>query len=236
MLSVETFADRSSPLPPPDLSTRVVGRTIGLVQVSFCAFRAGHPTAKIAIFSRRLTGPVFDLPKCERIDPVPRGKIEISNYVESLSILDPQGNVDTALEPKLDAQELRRLYAAMLRARRYDERMLKLQRQGRIGTYGPALGQEAASLGPAFAITQEDWLIPSFREPSAMLYRGWPMKKLILWWGGNEEGSRVPEGINDLPICVPVSTQCLYGAGIAWGCKIGVGQVRCGGAAGRRAE
>jgi len=151
---------------------------------------------------------------------VPRGKIEIKNYVESLSILDPQGNADASLEPRLDPQDLRRLYAAMLRARRYDERMLKLQRQGRIGTYGPALGQEAASLGPAFVIGQKDWLVPSFREPAAMLYRGWPMKKLILWWGGNEEGSKVPDNVNDLPICVPVSSQCVYGAGVAWGCKI----------------
>ncbi|MBI5763464.1 MAG: pyruvate dehydrogenase (acetyl-transferring) E1 component subunit alpha [Planctomycetes bacterium] len=151
---------------------------------------------------------------------MPRGKIELKNYVESLSILDADGNVDASLEPKLDAQELRLAFAAMLRARRYDERMLKLQRQGRIGTYGPALGQEAASLGPAFAIGKNDWLVPSFREPAAMLHRGWPMHKLMLWWGGNEFGSVVPDGVNDLPICVPVSSQCLYGAGVAWGCKI----------------
>ncbi|MEK6644544.1 MAG: pyruvate dehydrogenase (acetyl-transferring) E1 component subunit alpha [Planctomycetota bacterium] len=151
---------------------------------------------------------------------MPRAKIELRNYIESLSILDADGNVDTALEPKLDPQDLRRVFAAMLRARRYDERMLKLQRQGRIGTYGPALGQEAASLGPAFVITKNDWLIPSFREPAAMLHRGWPMHKLMLWWGGNEFGSVVPDGVNDLPICVPVSSQCLYGAGVAWGCKL----------------
>jgi pyruvate dehydrogenase E1 component alpha subunit len=151
---------------------------------------------------------------------VPRGKIELRNHVESLSILDPEGNVDAALDPRLDAQELRRLYSGMLRARRYDERMLKLQRQGRIGTYGPAIGQEAASLGPAYVLNKTDWLIPSFREPAAMLHRGWPLQKLILWWGGNEYGATVPEGVRDLPICVPVSSQCLYAAGVAWGGKL----------------
>lgn len=151
---------------------------------------------------------------------MPRGKIELKNYVESLSILDADGIVDATLEPKLDAQDLRRLYSGMLRARRYDERMLKLQRQGRIGTYGPAIGQEAAALGPAFVIGRNDWLIPSFREPAAMLHRGWPMQKLILWWGGNEFGATTPEGVRDLPICVPVASQCLYGAGVAWGCKL----------------
>jgi pyruvate dehydrogenase E1 component alpha subunit len=151
---------------------------------------------------------------------MPRDKIKLDNYVESLSILDCDGNVDTALEPKFEPAELRRIFKALLTARRYDERMLKLQRQGRIGTYGPALGQEAAALGPAYALNKNDWLVPSFREPAAMLYRGWPMHKLILWWGGNEFGSATPEGVRDTPICVPVSSQCQYAAGIAWGCKI----------------
>lgn len=151
---------------------------------------------------------------------MPREKIELKNRVEQLSILDADGFVDRSLEPKLDGQDLRRLYAGMLRARRYDERMLKLQRQGRIGTYGPALGQEAASMGPAYVLAKNDWFVPSFREPAGMLHRGWQMHKLMLWWAGNEFGSQVPDGIHDLPICVPVSTQCLYAAGVAWGCKI----------------
>ncbi|MCG8407607.1 MAG: pyruvate dehydrogenase (acetyl-transferring) E1 component subunit alpha [Phycisphaerales bacterium] len=151
---------------------------------------------------------------------MPRGKIKLENYVESLSILEPNGNVDAKLDPKISDKDLLKLFRAMLLGRRYDERMLRLQRQGRIGTYGPALGQEAASLGPAFAMRQDDWFVPSFREPSAMIYRGWPIEKLMLWWGGNEEGASPPEGLRDLPICVPVASQVQYGAGIAWGCKL----------------
>ena len=152
---------------------------------------------------------------------MPREKIDLDLKLESLSILDAHGNVDERLEPDLDDADLRRLFKAMLAARRFDERMLKLQRQGRIGTYGPCLGQEAASLGPAFAMTADDWLIPSFRETAAMLWRGWPMDKIILWWGGNEEGAKVPDGVNDLPICVPVASQVLHTGGIAFGLKLG---------------
>lgn len=151
---------------------------------------------------------------------MPRAKIELENYIESISILDQDGKVDADLEPNLSKEELLRLFRAMLLGRRYDERMLRLQRQGRIGTYGPALGQEAASLGPVFAMRSDDWFIPSFREPTATLYRGWPMEKLILWWGGNEQGSSPPEGHRDLPICVPVASQVPLAAGIAWGCKL----------------
>ena len=53
-----------------------------------------------------------------------------------------------------------------------------------------------------------------------MLYRGWPMEKYILYYAGNETGMVVPEGIRDLPNCVPIATQCDHAAGIAWGCKL----------------
>ncbi len=151
---------------------------------------------------------------------MPRKKIELENTVESLSILSSDGNVDRNLDPKVPDKDLLRLFRAMLLARRYDERMLRLQRQGRIGTYGPALGQEAASLGPAYVMRKDDWFVPSFREPAGMFYRGWPIEKIILWWAGNEVGSSPPEGMRDLPICVPVATQVQYAAGIAWGCKL----------------
>ncbi|MFQ5422362.1 MAG: pyruvate dehydrogenase (acetyl-transferring) E1 component subunit alpha [Phycisphaerae bacterium] len=151
---------------------------------------------------------------------MPRGKIDLDTKVESLSILNPSGNVDTALEPEIEDADLRRLFRCLLLSRRFDERMLKLQRQGRVGTYGPSLGQEAASLGPAFAIGRDDWFIPSFRETAGMLWRGWPIEKIMWWWAGHEVGARAPEGVNDLPICVPVGSQCLHAAGLAWSCRL----------------
>lgn len=151
---------------------------------------------------------------------MPRAPIELSHPVESLSILDADGKVDRALEPKLDREELLALWRGLLLARRFDERLLRLQRQGRIGTFGPGMGQEAASLGPAFVMRKNDWFVPSFRESAAMLHRGWPLEKIILWWAGHEEGATVPVGMNDLPICVPVASQCLHAAGIAWASKL----------------
>lgn len=151
---------------------------------------------------------------------MPRAAIEIPLKVESLSVLSPDGQLDAALEPKVPDADLRRLYKTMLCTRLFDERCLHMQRQGRIGTYGPTKGQEAASLGIAYCLKKEDWLVPAFRETAAMLWRGWPMERIILWWGGNEIGATVPDGVNDLPICVPVASQCQYAMGIAWGAKL----------------
>lgn len=151
---------------------------------------------------------------------MPREPLDFPRRVDSLSILNHEGQLDTQLEPKLPDDDLRRLYRTMRASRLLDERCLHLQRQGRLGTYGPSKGQEAASLGVAYALGKDDWLVPSFRETCALLWRGWPMAKFLFWWGGHEEGSIVAEGINDLPLCVPVASQCQYGMGVAWGSKL----------------
>ena len=71
---------------------------------------------------------------------MPRIALEPRFQVEYLSILDSDGNLDTALEPKLADTDLRSLYRSMLLGRRLDERMVRLQRQGRIGTFAPIEG------------------------------------------------------------------------------------------------
>src|SRR5919198_6136871 len=111
---------------------------------------------------------------------MPRSILEPQFTIEQLSVLDSDGNLDSALEPDISAEDLRRLYRAMLLGRRLDERMLRLQRQGRIGTFAPIKGQEASQMGAAFTLRRTDWMVPSFRETAAMLWRGWPIEKLLL--------------------------------------------------------
>lgn len=152
---------------------------------------------------------------------MPRCPVELTERLERLSILDAQGGVDSALDPHLPVNDLLKLYRAMLLSRRWEEKMEILVRQGKIGVYPPFRGQEAASLGPAFVMESCDWLVPSFREMPAMLYRGWPMVRLFLgWWGGHEFGAQPPAGINILPLCGPVAAQCPSAAGIAMGLKL----------------
>ena len=152
---------------------------------------------------------------------MPREPIQLSENLEKLSVLAPDGVVDEALAPDLTNADVLELYRAMLLGRRWDEKMIVLSRQGRIAVYPPASGQEAASIGPVFAMNKDDWLVPSFREVPALLYRGWPKDKLILgWWGGNEYGAVPPDGQNMLPLCGVVAGQCPYAVGIAWGEKL----------------
>src|SRR6266705_4577438 len=147
---------------------------------------------------------------------MPRIALEPRFQVEPLSVLDSDGNLDSALEPKLSADELKSLYRAMVLGRRLDERMVRLQRQGRIGTFAPIKGQEASQMGTAFTLRRADWMVPSFREIAAMIWRGWPIEKLLLFYAGHVEGGRPADDQHDLPITIPVSTQLPHAVGLAY--------------------
>jgi pyruvate dehydrogenase E1 component alpha subunit len=149
---------------------------------------------------------------------MPRQSLDLPP-VEYLSILDADGTLDTALEPAIPPDDLRRLYRTFLLARRFDERMLRLQRQGRIGTFGPTRGHEGAVLGSVYALRQSDWIIPYYREWPAYMWRGWPLDNLVLYYAGFAEGMRVPDGLRDLPLCIPIASQVPHAVGVTYAAR-----------------
>jgi len=79
-----------------------------------------------------------------------------------LRVLDEQGHM-VGPDPGLDGDRLLELYGAMVAAREFDERVLHLQRTGRVPAYYQSSGQEAAAAA-AFAITRNDWIVTAYRE------------------------------------------------------------------------
>jgi pyruvate dehydrogenase E1 component alpha subunit len=140
--------------------------------------------------------------------------------IQYLQILDENGKADAKLEPKLTTAQLKELFRLMILERTFDETALNMQREGRIGTYAQSLGEEACHVGPAFAMKKEDWLVPSYREHGAYFARGVPMKNLFIHWGGSEDGNKMPEDQRNLTVCIPIATQLLHAAGIAWAAKL----------------
>src|SRR5262244_4415954 len=147
---------------------------------------------------------------------MPRTPLEPRFTVDYLSVLDAEGNLDASLDPRLPGDELKRLYRDMLLARRLDERMVRLQRQGRIGTFAPIKGQEASQLGSVATLRPSDWMVPSFRETASMLWRGWPIEKLLLFFAGYLEGGQPAPDQHDLPVTIPVATQIPHAVGLAY--------------------
>ena len=142
---------------------------------------------------------------------MPRKTIPIEP-ITYLSILDEAGQVDRKLLPEIPPEKLLAMYRTMVRSRRLEESMLRRQRQGQMGTFAPAMGQEACQVGAMAALEATDWLVPSFRELPAALWRGAAMRNVFLYTMGFEEGSVVPEGARVLPISIPVGSQACHAA------------------------
>ena len=150
---------------------------------------------------------------------MPRREISIPDKIEYLSILSESGELDRALEPDIPDDLLLRLFRTMLLARKFDERLLNLQRQGRIGTFPPISGQEASQLGAAAVLRPADWFVPAFRETTAEIWRGRSLESVILYNNGFKEGVDIPEGSNNLPISVPVGSQIIHAVGLGWAAR-----------------
>ena len=136
-------------------------------------------------------------------------------------ILDIDGKViNTKDEPKISDTDLLKMYETMTLGRLADIKAIQFQRQGRLLTYAPNIGQEAAQIGPMAATSSKDWLVLAFREFNAMLYKGVTLEQYFLYWYGNEMGSRFNEGVKVLPVNVPIGSQISHAAGLAYAAKI----------------
>lgn len=139
--------------------------------------------------------------------------------ISYLQVLDEQGNLDADLEPELSKEDLFRVYRAMILAREADQRMLKLQRQGRLGTFAPCTGQEAAVCGPTLAMSPRDWFVGAFRELGGRLMRGESLAQALLYYNGYEEGNALSASARTLPVAIPVGSQIPHAVGIAYAVK-----------------
>ena len=140
---------------------------------------------------------------------------------QTLQILDEKGKiVNEKLVPKIKKETLLKMYKTMVLGRIADEKALQFQRQGRMLTYAPNKGQEAAQLGSIAAMKDDDWLVLAFRELNAMLYKGVTLEQSFLYWLGNEWGSRFDDDVKVLPINVPIGSQISHAAELAYANKI----------------
>jgi pyruvate dehydrogenase E1 component alpha subunit len=140
---------------------------------------------------------------------------------DQVQILDDEGQVrDEATVPDLSDERLVRMYRQLKLGRHFDERAVSLQRQGRMGTYPPLSGQEAAQIGSAHALDDDDWVFPSYREHMVAYEHGWPLEGILLYWMGSEEGKAPPEDTNVFTLSVPIATQVPHATGAAWASKL----------------
>src|ERR1700674_4354082 len=134
--------------------------------------------------------------------------------------LDEDGELLTQEQPMSDEMALEG-YRVMLRGRRFDERSVSLQRQGRMVTLAPGIGQEAATVGAAMAIdATTDWFVPQYRELAGQLWHGYPLRLAFLWHVGHPLAFQVPGDLKMLPFQAAIAGQLPQAVGLAWGLKM----------------
>src|ERR1700690_1699654 len=125
-----------------------------------------------------------------------------------------------------DGELLRRMYRMMVRARTFDTKAVNLQRTGKLGTYPSCLGHEATHVGVGAAMHSDDVLFTVYREIGTKFWRGVELLDILLYWGGDERGTRYARSPQDFPFCVPIGSQMPQAAGAALAYQIR-GEDRC---------
>jgi pyruvate dehydrogenase E1 component alpha subunit len=146
-----------------------------------------------------------------------------------IRVLSDDGTLDPRHDPRLSPADVVEIYRWMVTTRQLDERLVALQRQGRIGFHVGSLGEEAAIIGAAFAMRKTDWLFPCYREFGAALMRGLGLQKFMDNMFGNAndtvQGRQMPNHITSretgfTSVSSPVGTQITQAVGFSWGAKI----------------
>ncbi len=146
-----------------------------------------------------------------------------------VTVLGADGVADPTTDPKMPDDLAVKLFCHMLFTRALDERLVAIQRQGRIGFHIGSLGEEATILGSAAALRPQDWLFPCYREFGALLWRGMPLQRYIDNMYGNSndpvKGRQMPDHYSGRPykfgsVSSPIGTQITQAVGFAWAAKL----------------
>ncbi len=135
-------------------------------------------------------------------------------------ILQPDGTItDGETVPELDDDRLVTIFEQLRLARTLDDRAISLARQGRLGTYPPMAGQEAAQIASTHALADSDWISYQYREHGSVIPRGLS-KEYLLYWMGHEVGNEWLADRNVFPINISIGSHIPHATGLAWASKL----------------
>ncbi len=170
----------------------------------------------------RFPGEAIDVADTHRSDTDAGGV-----HPSATAVSDADGSLDGAVQylapdgsplpdadlPSVDDDTLLEIYEWLVLARRFDERALSLQRQGRIATWAPMRGQEGSQVASAVAMADGDWLYPTYRETAARLVRGTEPAAVLARLRGLIEPPALAVGERVLPESIPIGSHLPHAVG-----------------------
>lgn len=141
-----------------------------------------------------------------------------------IRLLDNAGHTaagrDSAGHALPDHDTLLELYRRMVVARRFDQQVTALTKQGRLATYPSALGQEACEIGAVSALDAADWLFPTYRDSIALLTRGIEPAALLTSFRGDWHNGFDQHRYRTSAQATPLATQALHAVGLAHAARL----------------
>ncbi|XWS23646.1 hypothetical protein CRYUN_Cryun28dG0032800 [Craigia yunnanensis] len=122
-----------------------------------------------------------------------------------------------------------KMYSNMVTLQMMDNIFYEAQRQGRISFYLTSAGEEAINIASAAALSEQDIILPQYREPGVLLWRGFTLQEFADQCFGNKadygKGRQMPihygsKKHNFITISSPIATQLPQAAGIAYSLKM----------------
>jgi 2-oxoisovalerate dehydrogenase E1 component alpha subunit len=145
-------------------------------------------------------------------------------FDEPIQLLTPEGvriespEYDSWVED-VEPADLLAMYEDMVVVRRFDNEATALQRQGQLGLWPPALGQEAAQIGSARALRKDDFAFTSYRDHGVAYVRGVALEDMTKVWRGTANSGWDPFSVNVATPAVIIGAQTLHATGYAMGCQ-----------------
>ncbi|MGJ9458578.1 pyruvate dehydrogenase (acetyl-transferring) E1 component subunit alpha [Oceanobacillus sp. CF4.6] len=144
----------------------------------------------------------------------------IESQFEMFQILNEDGKIVNKDDmPDLSDEDLKEIMRRMVYTRILDQRSIALNRQGRLGFYAPTAGQEASQLGSQFALEQEDFILPGYRDVPQLIWQGLPLYQAFLFSKGHFHGNQYPENLHAMSPQIIIGAQYVQTAGVALGMK-----------------
>ena len=141
--------------------------------------------------------------------------------VPPVQFLNPEGVLADGAEPAMDDATVIESLRYMVYGRAFDVKSFSLQRQGKLGTFAPLVGQEASIMGPAFATDPaKDWLVPQYREAPALIRHGHSALRVALYRMGHPEGGRIDANVKVMQFNISLAAQVPHAVGLGWGMRL----------------
>ncbi|WVZ88760.1 hypothetical protein U9M48_035237 [Paspalum notatum var. saurae] len=122
-----------------------------------------------------------------------------------------------------------KMYSEMVTLQIMDTIFYEAQRQGRISFYLTSNGEEAINIASAAALSIDDIVLPQYREPGVLLWRGFTLQEFANQCFGNKldygKGRQMPihygsNRLNYFTVSSPIATQLPHAVGAAYSLKM----------------